>query len=201
MKKQCERCGAPFEVKAKYPQQRFCGHRCAFLTHQPKVLAASKTPEARRRNGDALRGRGKGLSYIKRDGRHEHRIVAEQKLGRPLLPNEIAHHVDENKRNNAADNIDVLPSRAEHTRLHSIGKKHPVKTHCKRGHELSGDNLYVNPCGGRRVCIACRREYDNAWKKDLRRERGLQRPGPKPGTPGAAAISISNANRSKQQCA
>ena len=31
------------------------------------------------------------------------------------------------------------------------------KTHCKRGHPLSGDNLYLH--GGRRHCRACRRAY------------------------------------------
>lgn len=31
------------------------------------------------------------------------------------------------------------------------------KTHCKRGHELAGDNLYVH--NGRRACRACRRQY------------------------------------------
>ena len=30
-------------------------------------------------------------------------------------------------------------------------------THCKRGHELSGDNVY--PHAGRRHCRTCRKEY------------------------------------------
>lgn len=29
-------------------------------------------------------------------------------------------------------------------------------THCKRGHPLSGDNLYINPGSGQRVCRSCR---------------------------------------------
>ncbi len=29
------------------------------------------------------------------------------------------------------------------------------KTHCKRGHPLSGDNLYIHPTRGRRHCKAC----------------------------------------------
>jgi hypothetical protein len=35
------------------------------------------------------------------------------------------------------------------------------KTHCKRGHELSGTNLYVFPDGRRRRCRACRRAARN----------------------------------------
>jgi len=40
------------------------------------------------------------------------------------------------------------------------------KTHCPKGHPYSGDNLYVNPNGGRQ-CITCRardsRNYYNRW--------------------------------------
>lgn len=31
----------------------------------------------------------------------------------------------------------------------------PIQTHCKRGHELAGSNLYVPPGASRRVCRAC----------------------------------------------
>jgi hypothetical protein len=31
-----------------------------------------------------------------------------------------------------------------------------AQTHCKRGHELSGNNLYVNP-KGLRTCKECRK--------------------------------------------
>lgn len=37
-----------------------------------------------------------------------HRFIAEQKLGRKLLPTEEPHHKDGNKRNNNPDNIEVL---------------------------------------------------------------------------------------------
>lgn len=32
------------------------------------------------------------------------------------------------------------------------------KTHCKRGHALSGANLYINPTSGGRVCRQCNRD-------------------------------------------
>jgi hypothetical protein len=49
---------------------------------------------------------------------YEHRLVAEAKLGRRLLPGELAHHDDENKANNSPENIEPVSSLAEHRVLH-----------------------------------------------------------------------------------
>jgi hypothetical protein len=35
------------------------------------------------------------------------------------------------------------------------------KTHCIRGHALSGDNLYLVPKSGRRNCVICRQAASN----------------------------------------
>jgi hypothetical protein len=58
---------------------------------------------------------------------YEHRLVAEQKLGRRLLPGEIPHHIDGNKQNNDPGNIEVLSSVAEH-RFHHRGRKSRLRT-------------------------------------------------------------------------
>lgn len=55
--------------------------------------------------------------YKKRFNRHEHRVVAEQMLGRPLQRGEIVHHIDGNKHNNDPSNLRVM-SQADHLRLH-----------------------------------------------------------------------------------
>jgi hypothetical protein len=49
---------------------------------------------------------------------YEHRLVAERKLGRRLLPGEIPHHLDGNKRNNHPDNLAVVPSPRHHQAAH-----------------------------------------------------------------------------------
>lgn len=74
-------------------------------------------PEVRKKVGDAQRNRGAGKSYRKLNNRHEHRIVAEQKIGRPLGKDEVVHHIDRNKRNNSPDNLMVC-TRSEHARIH-----------------------------------------------------------------------------------
>jgi hypothetical protein len=53
-------------------------------------------------------------------GRHEHRVVAEQKIGREIRRDEHVHHLDHNHLNNAPDNLEVMTA-AEHMRLHGIG--------------------------------------------------------------------------------
>lgn len=63
-------------------------------------------------------GKGEGKSYEKTFGVHTHRIVAAEKIGRPLKKGEVVHHKDENRRNNNPDNLHVFSSQAEHARHH-----------------------------------------------------------------------------------
>jgi hypothetical protein len=49
---------------------------------------------------------------------YEHRLVAEEKIGRRLLPTEIVHHEDGKKQNNSPANISVLHRIAEHRSMH-----------------------------------------------------------------------------------
>jgi len=69
---------------------------------------------------------------------YEHRLVAEEKLGRRLRPGEQVHHRDGNKQNNDPSNLEVL-TRAEHRREH---RKH------SRGLRNPGQ---ANPS----ICCAC----------------------------------------------
>lgn len=59
--------------------------------------------------------------YRKVGARHMHRIVAMAHLGRKLLPEEVVHHIDNDRRNNSPENLAVLPNQAYHARVHFGG--------------------------------------------------------------------------------
>lgn len=50
-------------------------------------------------------------------------------------------------------------------------------THCKRGHELTGENLYVDPKGARncRICARARERLKLGWSPELAYSVGPQR--------------------------
>lgn len=125
----CSReCLAAFSNKSKNPEGYLKLKDYTSMSKQLSVLNYALNPtrmtqETRAKIRAARLNSGEGKSYTKQYGRHEHRIVAEQLLGRELLPGETVHHIDGDKRNNDPSNILILESQSEHAKLHMRERK------------------------------------------------------------------------------
>lgn len=57
---------------------------------------------------------------------------------------------------------------------HRFGPPRQPQTHCRRGHPMSGDNLYLAPKNGARMCKACVKITCQAYyeRQKLKRQQG-----------------------------
>ena len=135
MTTKCDRCGKAVKVygrKAQAMKHHFCCQECAReftsqrMTDMNRELNPERmTDETREKLRHQRLNTGNGIAYEKTYGRHTHRVIAEQILGRPLKPSEVVHHIDRNKRNNDPSNLMIFESQAEHAKWH---KEHDIQS-------------------------------------------------------------------------
>ena len=106
-------CGKPHDSLG------YCGKHAQRVRRygDPNYLTPEETRRANNRAAQMASRPSVRGSYVKLNGRHEHRVVAEQILGRPLKRGEIVHHIDGNRRNNDPSNLQIM-TQSEHAALH-----------------------------------------------------------------------------------
>lgn len=67
-----------------------------------------------------------------------HRHVMETMIGRPLLENEVVHHINGDKHDNRPENLTILLVN-DHSRLENKGRKHTEETRKKVSETLKGN--------------------------------------------------------------
>lgn len=117
----CWVCGVSFHVPKSFvfrgEPQRYCSRKCSSAARPMKISMKTWITEA-----GYVELRLPGHPHARNGRVLEHVVVAEDKLGRALRPDEHVHHRNGNKRDNRPENLQVLTA-SEHSKLHIAERK------------------------------------------------------------------------------
>lgn len=106
--KMCRTCGGAFFKRStlsrtQWEKKEFCSNACRGASLRAKVKV-EKGGRVRVWTSDGLRWRA--------------HVVAEEAIGRRLLPGEVVHHINGDPSDDRPDNLKVFGSHAEHMAAH-----------------------------------------------------------------------------------
>lgn len=112
------RCSIP-GCERKYDSHGYCGmHRLRFRRYgNPHHVVTEEERRLLCRIHQPKLNQVQPHVYKKFLGKHIHRRVMEEKIGRLLTKWEIVHHIDGDKHNNHPDNLQLITSK-EHIKIH-----------------------------------------------------------------------------------
>jgi hypothetical protein len=86
-----------------------------------------------------------------------HRLMLLAFVGTPPPGDYEAAHEDGNNQNNVLTNLSWKTPKQNAVDKHRHGTAcwRNKQTHCRRGHKLAGDNIYVRKDNGQRQCLEC----------------------------------------------
>jgi HNH endonuclease len=99
-----------------------------------------------------------GYGKVKSQGKnHTAHTIAYKRLRGPVPEGMELDHVCRNPRCFNPDHLEPVTHRENMMRGNTVTGANAAKTHCHRGHELSGKNLFIRR-DGRRRCRTCESE-------------------------------------------
>jgi hypothetical protein len=110
----CPDCGQTRQVRLEHGEPRSTG-RCQ-QCHNRHVNAGLQASR------DAYWEANPGKGYKRGGDKRDHVVVMEAHLGRALLPGEVVHHKNLDKRDNRLENLQLMTN-SEHVRLHARLRK------------------------------------------------------------------------------
>ncbi len=107
----------------------------------------------------------------------EHILVLEKVLGRPILPSESGHHIDQDKRNNSPDNLMLFKTKGMHISFHYRLRAFEASGHwdwrkCCFCHQYDDPANLI--CVGPKKDKSYHRKCENSYQRDSHRKNRLK---------------------------
>jgi hypothetical protein len=128
----CKYCKKKIKTfPCRIPRKNYCSHSCRAKDNPAKNFIKGHKWFGKLKN-NGIRSHSSGYITVyspfhpyknKRNEVLKHRLVMEKHLKRFLLPTEIVHHKNGNKKDNRLKNIILFSSQSKHIKHHRIIKK------------------------------------------------------------------------------